>query len=223
MARTKKLAVIIREGEAVSPYGFEIFGGGARSVAEVYAFHLDAGEKRGRFEADKIRSAIDFYKERGWLGKPFAYTKWDDGEDWDVRAHGSRIMRLVNGRQVDDPEGERQSVVAGMKRDASFLIERGLIEEGPDGADRVAMTPKGMDLARRIAQKASAGDARAAAAELGVHPSYLLVSLAAEHAAAVKSKAMATANSEIRESDYDGYVEYLEDAANAILMNGDLD
>ena len=130
-------------------------------------------------------------------------------------------MRLVNGRQVDDPEGERQSVVAGMKRDASFLIKRGFIEEGPEGADRVAMTPKGMETARRIAERASGGDARVAAEDLGVHPSYLLVSLAAEHAAAVKPKAMA--NSEIRESDYDGYVKYLESAADAILINGDLD
>ena len=141
MRDVKLLTVIVRDRPLPNQDALSAAGGasmtgreiikGAFTISDGYAFHRKSGERRGRFQADRVDESIRFFREAGGGGRSFSYKMWTDAGDWaselknakdsGLSIHGQRLFRYVNGK----PVGVHDSLTSERRKRMAFHLKRG--------------------------------------------------------------------------------------------------
>ena len=198
MGDIKGLTIVVRDrpldnhdaiavAGGASMLGYELLKG-AFTVSEGYAFHRKSGERRGRFQADRIASAIRFYREAGGSGKPFSYKMWSETDDWvrtwqegeedgGLSIHGQLLFRHVNGKSIyaAASTGVGKDDYKRIAFDLKRLEDFGYAKRAEE--DTAMLTKEGMLAASEMAVKVNGGDVEKAVEDLGISAALALTAM----------------------------------------------
>ena len=236
MKDVKLLTVVVRDRPLPNHDALATVGGasmtglqliqGAFTVSEGFAFDRKSGERRGRFQADRIEDSIRFFREAGGGQRDYCYKMWTESVEWSadlqkikdsgLSIHGKRLFRYVNG----SPVGVNETVPGEGRKRMAFHLKKledlGYVRRVDDAS--ALLTRKGMEAANETAALVNRGELEVAIEDTGVEAALVLFTMFIERLTAEKQTLLDSG--EITEDMHAKMVDEIQSAGDAVYEYG---